>query len=178
MQLELKSFKTKNKTYIEFKDGNFIERKFKRAFTLNNGQVVAINYEHNLILLETGALIFPNIYNETCIYERYNNFEDKKRFWRVIESAPSLEEQKLKWEKFGNSIVQDSILKKLGLSYSNFKYYCKYIKVFTGYYKFDVVAIDDALKNMYEDYKEGMSMKEFIALKFGEDLANQIAEYF
>lgn len=178
MQLELKSFKTKNKTYTQFKDGHFTERKFKKAFTLNNGQVVAINDAHELILVDTGAIIFPNIDNETHIYERYNNFKDKKVFWKVIESSPSLEEQKLKWEKFGNSVVQDSILEKLRLSFNNFKYYCKYIKVFTGYYKFDIVAIDDALKNMYEDYKEGMSMREFITLKFGEDLANQITEYF
>lgn len=39
----------------------------------------------------------------------------------------------------------------------------------------NIVQFDNYLKNEYREYKEGMSMSEFVSLKFGKD-ANELLE--
>lgn len=55
------------------------------------------------------------------------------------------------------------------------KPYLDHISLSTGRFRIDIIQFDDNLKAEYADeYPEGMSIKEFITFKFGENASNLI----
>jgi hypothetical protein len=178
MELILEKINTKNKTYNYFdKESSKVKSKpFISMFKLNNGQIVVINKDKELIDFKSGRMIFPYVKNSNEVIVRYNNFRNRQDFWDCLNFFPSIEDQEQRHKKFGNSIIQHEILTKIGCNKVNFAY-CNISYFFRMEYKFNPVAIDEALKKQHKDYRNGMSMREFLIFKFGNDLANQFKEY-
>jgi hypothetical protein len=181
-QLILTPVKRKDKTYKYVKSGTteVVEKPFKSCFLLNQGQEVALTKENTLVCLKSGYVIFYDVKKPDDVTERLQKLSRPEQFLEAIDRVKSIEEQLQDNAKFCNKEEQIKILRTLGIPESKiYKCFCRYAFAFSHQNKFDVVVIDDILKNLYpEEYKDNISMSAFITNKFGKELSEKFKEYF
>ena len=145
---------------------------------LIDGHQFYYNREREHLLLANGILVFPNIRTKNDVVKRLEGFTNPDSFWNVVkhERNNQTPEQLLEQEiKFGTSDVQDKIIRRLGLK--PYQAYCAYSYA-QGFYKLDVVGIDDILKERYPDkYKDDMSMEQFLNETFDEEFTELFKQY-
>lgn len=145
---------------------------------LIDGHEFYYNKESKNLMLTNGVVVFPYIRNKSDVAKRLEGFTNPDSFWDIVkhERNNQTPEQLLEYEiKFGTSDVQDKIIRRLGLK--PHQAYCAYSYA-RGYYKLDVVAIDDILKERYPDrYKDDMSMEQFLTKVFDEEFVELFKQY-
>jgi len=159
----------------------------RRKRTLEPLEVVSVliddhqfyyNRESKNLMLTNGVVVFPYIGNKSDVVKRLEGFTNPDSFWDVVkhERNNQTPEQLLEYEiKFGTSDVQDEIIRTLGLK--PYQAYCAYSYA-QGFYKLDVIGIDDILKERYPDkYKDDMSMEQFLTEVFDEEFAELFKQY-
>lgn len=161
----------------------------KHTLTINHveSKVVLIDdYEmykvDSKICLWNGVIVFFGIETKKDLVERLAKFDDINQFWKAVKDKRANKPPEEILEeviKFGNCERQNELLKQMGLNLNRKRYYCSLTYAMSSFFKFDVVAIDEELKEIYKDeYPDDCSMADFITNKWGKEFYNEFKSYF